>query len=80
MPLPAGAHPLVCVCAGSRSVALALYAACHTLLDLSIKEFPAPGQQTGVMDLSVDGTVASPVSGAGGKTWDITLPKGAGEH
>lgn len=57
---------------------ITLYTAqrCRILLDLSIKEFLAPGQQPGVMDQSVGGRRASAVSGGGGKVWDCHLAKG----
>lgn len=60
------------------SVALEWCAAqtCRILLDLSIEEFLAPGQQAGVMDQSVGRTWASPVSGGGGKVWECHLAKG----
>lgn len=77
-----GANPLVCMCGGPWSVALALYAAqtCRILLDLSIKEFLAPSQQTGVMDWSVVEHGQGLCLVEEERCGSVALPKGAGEH
>lgn len=47
-------------------------------LELSIKGFLPPGQQTHVMNQSLGGTLTSAMSGGGGEVWECHLGKGCG--